>query len=70
VNVAQADYKALSDKRAAAAEKTGKHNRERDTRHEGRRRLDAFDMQLTLPYILVPQDELHAMWKEANEKAE
>lgn len=67
MNVAQGD---CSDKRAAAADKTTKHNRERDMRREGRHRSDAFDMLLTLPYILVLRDELHAMWKEAGEKAE
>jgi hypothetical protein len=41
MNVAQADYKALSDKRAAAAEKSDKHNRERDMRHEGHHPSDA-----------------------------
>jgi len=58
-----ADYKAITDKRAAAAER-------RTARYEARDGPDTFDMLLTLPYILVPRNELEAMLREKKEKAE
>ena len=70
MSAGQADYKALLDKRAADADKSSKHNQERDARFERHRCPDTFDMLLNLPYILVPPDELHAMRKKAHEIAE
>ncbi|KDR84566.1 hypothetical protein GALMADRAFT_206130 [Galerina marginata CBS 339.88] len=40
-----------------------------DTRHQAHE-PDTLDMLMTLPYILVPKDELQVMLREAKEKAE
>ncbi|KAF8954832.1 hypothetical protein BDZ97DRAFT_1942203 [Flammula alnicola] len=70
VTVAQAEYKGITDERATIAERKQNQDLERDTRHETRHRPDTFDMLLTLPYAMVPRDELQAVLKEAKEKAE
>lgn len=42
---------------------------ERRARYAARTGPDTFDMLLTLPYILIPRDELQATLREAREKA-
>jgi len=73
MTVAHADYKAILDKRAAPAAKAQEDSRDRKARREARSGPsgpDTFDMLMTLPYIMVPPNELQAMLREAEEKAE
>ena len=73
VTAVHADHKATLDKRAASAAKTQKDNQNRTARREARSGPsgpDTFDMLMTLPYIMVPPNELQAMLREAEEKAE
>jgi len=66
----KADYKAVTDERATAMERTQSQAQERTARYETRSGPDILDILMTLPYILVPQNELQAMSRAAKEKAE
>ncbi|KAF8970114.1 hypothetical protein BDZ97DRAFT_1754124 [Flammula alnicola] len=74
MTMAHADYKENVDERATAAERKQTQDRERAARHEARcearRQPDTFDMLMTLPYAMVPRNELQAVLREAKEKAE
>jgi hypothetical protein len=63
MTVALADYQAMTS--AERAQKA----QDRRALYEARSRPDAFDMLMTLPYIMVPENELQAMLREAEEKA-
>jgi hypothetical protein len=67
---AHADYKAITDERATSTERTQSQAQERMARYESRSGPDILDMLMTLPYIMVPQNELQAMSRAAREKAE
>lgn len=66
MTAAHADDKAIIDERAAATKRT----QDRAQGRKARRGPDTFDMLMTLPYIMVPRDELQATLREAKEKAE
>lgn len=66
-NVEQAE---MNDGRAVTKEKKHRRDQDRATRREARNVPDTFDMLMALPYIMVPKNELQAMLKEAEEKAE
>ena len=70
MTAADADYKAITDERAAAAERTRNQTQVRKARYEACDGPDTFDILLTLPYIMVPRNELKAMLREEKEKAE
>jgi len=70
VTAAQADYKAITDERAATGERKEKRAQERDARREARNRPDVFDMLMIMPYIKVPRDQLEAVYSEARKKKE
>ncbi|KJA21507.1 hypothetical protein HYPSUDRAFT_202865 [Hypholoma sublateritium FD-334 SS-4] len=55
---------------SAAVERTRHQGQGHSERYEARTAPDTFDMLMTLPYILVPRNELKAMLKEEKEKAE
>ena len=61
-------YRVIVDEKSAAAKKVQKQ--EREARYQARASPDAFDMLMVLPYIKVPQDDLEAAFREAEEKAE
>ena len=69
MTAAHADYEAITDERATFAERTQKAQ-DLKPRHEARSGPDTFDMLMTLPYIMVPRNELQGMLREAEEKAE
>src|SRR5579863_8306326 len=70
MTTAQVDYNAITDETAAAAERKLNRAQARKARHdEAHSGPDTFDMLMTLPYIMVPRDELHVL-REAKEKAE
>ncbi len=56
------------DEISAAAKKAQKQ--ERKARYQAQAGPDTFDMLMTLPYIRVPRNELEAVFKEAEEKAQ
>jgi hypothetical protein len=57
--------------RAAAKESRQKHRQEPDRRHESpSRRPDAYDLIMTIPYCLVPPNEVQAILNEAKEREE
>ena len=64
---ADADYKVITDKRAAA-ERTQNQAQDHQTRYNAR--PDAVDMLMALPYIGVPRDQLKATIRDAQERAE
>jgi len=66
----QADYKAITDDRAAAKERSEKQAQERNVRHEAHRGPDLLDMLMILPYVKVPRSQLEAVYSEAREKRE
>ena len=70
MTAAQADYKEITDERAAARERKEKQAQERRARHEAHRGPDVFDMLMILPYVKVPRDQLEAVYSEARKKAE
>ena len=70
MTVGQADYKALIDERATAAERSQNQAQERKARYEARRGPDNLDMLMILPYIMVPRNEVRKVYREAEEKAE
>jgi hypothetical protein len=70
MTAAHADYKAITEERAAATERTQNQAQDRKARSKARSGPDTFDMLMTLPYIMVPRNELQAMLREAKEKAE
>ena len=61
-------YRVIVDEKSAAAKKVQKQ--EREARYQAPTVPDAFDMLMTLPYIRMPREELKAVFKEAEEKAE
>jgi len=65
----EADFKVIEDQRTATEERRETQAKDRRARHEARR-PDTFDMLMTLPYIMVPRNELQAALREAKEKAE
>ncbi|KAF8888174.1 hypothetical protein CPB84DRAFT_1733273 [Gymnopilus junonius] len=65
-----ADYKKITYSRAEDNRKKGKQAQERMMRYDAHHGPDAFDTLMTLPYIMVPQNELKTMLREAKEKAE
>lgn len=67
---AHADYKAITDERSTATERTQNQAQERMARYETRSGPNILDILMTLPYIMVPQNELQAMLSAAREKAE
>ncbi len=67
---ADANYKVITDERSAAANRAQKRVQERGAHYQARTAPDAFDMLMTLPYIRVPREELKAVLREAEEKAE
>lgn len=67
---AQADHKAVTDKRTAGKGRKDKQAQERNTRHIARHSPDFFDMLMVLPYVKVPQNQLEAVYSEARKKAE
>ena len=70
MTMAPADYKVITDERAATVERTQNQTQDRKARHEARGSPDTFDMLMTLPYIMVPRNKLQAMLREAMAKAE
>ena len=70
MTAAQADYKEITDERAAAKERKEKQAQERRARHEAHRGPDVFDMLMIMPYVMVPRDQLEAVYSEARKKAE
>jgi hypothetical protein len=58
---AHATRKAITEERAAATERIESRAQERQECYEARRGPDTLDMLMTLPYILVPPNELQAM---------
>ncbi|KAG6810064.1 hypothetical protein H0H92_013520 [Tricholoma furcatifolium] len=56
--------------RVSAAAQKVKQAQERETRYQAPAVPDAFDMLMTLPYIMVPREELKAVLREQEEKAE
>ena len=68
--MAAAQYKEITDERAAARERKEKQAQERRARHEAHRGPDVFDMLMILPYVKVPRDQLEAVYSEARKKAE
>jgi hypothetical protein len=69
MTAAHAARKAITDERAAATKRTESEAQERQ-RCEARHVPDTLDILMTLPYILVPPNELQAMLRAAKEKAE
>ena len=68
---AHAGHGAITDARALAAEKSQNQAQERRARHQARGAVpDTFDMLMTLPYSMVPRNELQAVLREAKEKGE
>ncbi|KAF8954988.1 hypothetical protein BDZ97DRAFT_1861946 [Flammula alnicola] len=67
---AHADHKVVTDARATTVERTQNQVQEHRARDEARPVPDTFDMLMALPYILVPREELQAMFRKAKEKAE
>jgi hypothetical protein len=61
MTTAHADYKVITDERAATMERTQNQTHDRKARYEARGSPDTFDMLMTLPYIMVPRNELQAM---------
>ena len=59
----QADYKAITDERAAAGERKEKQAQERHG-------PDVLDMLMILPYVKVPRNQLEAVHSEARKKTE
>ena len=70
MSTTQADYKEITDERAAARERKEKQAQERRARHEAHRGPDVFDMLMIMPYVMVPRDQLEAVYSEARKKAE
>lgn len=70
VNAKHAEYKKIVDGRVADAGMKQNHDRDRGERYKTRGVPDVFDMLLTLPYIMVPHNELQVMLREAKEHAE
>ncbi|KAF8959530.1 hypothetical protein BDZ97DRAFT_1390100 [Flammula alnicola] len=70
MTVADAHYKAIIDERATSVKRTQQQEQECHARYEAHCIPDTFDMLMTLPYIMVPPNELQAMLREAKEKAE
>ncbi|KAF8062471.1 hypothetical protein FPV67DRAFT_1421605 [Lyophyllum atratum] len=66
---AHAEHNSITDAQALAKQRTQKQGQERQARHNARAGPDTFDMLLALPYILVPRNELQAMFRETQEKA-
>jgi len=66
----QADYRAITDERAAPGERKEKQAQERHARHEARHGPDFLDMLMILPYVKVPRHQLEAVYSEARKKAE
>lgn len=68
----QAEHKAIEDKKTADKQKVQKQAQERGARYQARTvpALDYFDMLMALPYIRVPRNELEAVFRGAEEKAE
>ena len=69
ITAAHAEYKVNTDERVVSAERA-QRAQDRRAQHEARSGPDAFDMLMTLPYIMVPRDELQSMLREAEEKVE
>jgi hypothetical protein len=67
VTAADTEQAEIDDERAVAKEK--KQKQDQDS-HEARDLPDTFDTLMTLPYIMVPKNELQATLREAREKAE
>jgi len=65
--MADAELKSIKDERAVSVERTQKAHK---AHYEAHSEPDTFDMLMTLPYIMVPRNELQAMLNEAEEKAE
>ena len=68
--ITAAQYKEVTDERAAARERNDKQAQERRARHEAHRGPDVFDMLMILPYVKVPRDQLEAVYSEARKKGE
>jgi hypothetical protein len=60
----------MTDEQATAMERTQNQVQGRQTLYEAHHGPDTFDMLMTLPYIMVPRNELQAMLRGAKEKAE
>ncbi|KAJ3516063.1 hypothetical protein NLJ89_g1358 [Agrocybe chaxingu] len=70
MTAAHAGCNAITDERPDTAKRTQSQAQERAAhREEARGAPDAFDMLMTLPYIMVPRRELKATLREAEEKA-
>lgn len=67
---ANAEYKAITDTRAATQTKTDDEAQERQTRYEARSGPDIFDMLMAVPYALVPPEDLQRAVREAGGKVE
>jgi hypothetical protein len=67
---ANAEYKAITDKRAATQTKTEDEAQERQTRYKARSGPDIFDMLMAVPYALVPPEDLQRVVREGVEAAE
>ena len=65
-----AGYQVILDKKSTAEQKVQQQAQEREARYQAPTVPDAFDMLMTLPYIRMPREELKAVFKEAEEKAE
>ncbi|KAF8880335.1 hypothetical protein CPB84DRAFT_1687646 [Gymnopilus junonius] len=72
MNRSQVEHKELIDAQVQDKQKTERQAQERNARleHHERSNTSPFDLLMALPYILVPQDELRATFREAREKAE
>ncbi|EAU82801.2 hypothetical protein CC1G_11318 [Coprinopsis cinerea okayama7 len=63
------DYKVMTEERAATKIREQNQAMERGTRHRARGGPDRLEI-MAVPFILVPPDQLRAVFREANERAE
>jgi hypothetical protein len=69
ITTTKADLNAITEQRAADAERKQQNDQDRHAQQDARDGPDTFDMLMVLPYIRVPRNEVQAMLRGAEEAA-